>query len=62
MDGMKEVSEIEFFAMVRKVGRIHPRPEREASFWEHQDSRKLLGVSLPGFSCQQEKKQFFVAL
>ena len=54
---MKEVSKEEFFAMVWKVGQIHPRSERDASYWET-PNRTLKGKSTPGYLCKGPTRYF----
>lgn len=44
---MRQVSKEEFFATVGQMN-VHPRPERDASYWET-PYRELKGVTKPGY-------------
>jgi len=53
-----EVTKDEFFATVGKMN-VHPRPEREASYWET-PGRILMGKTTPGYTCEGPKAYFVV--
>jgi hypothetical protein len=45
---LRRVTKAEFFATVGPLN-VHPRPERDAIYWEDQRTRRLVGRSLPGY-------------
>jgi len=52
----REVTKEEFFSTVGQMN-VHPRPERDASYWET-PSRQLMGKSTPGFAGMGPKRYF----
>lgn len=46
---MRQVSREEFYATVGQMN-VHPRPEKDRTFWETPD-RRLMGISTPGYLC-----------
>lgn len=57
---MREVTKKEFFATVGQLN-VHPRPERDRTFWEIVGTRKLVGESTPGYLNPQEPSRYYVA-
>lgn len=55
---MREVTKDEFFATVGQMN-VHPRPERDASFWET-PGRQLMGKTTPGYMGGAEPHRYFV--
>ena len=51
--GFAEVSPEAFFANIGPRN-IHPRPEKTRSEWVDQSTRALIGISTPGYLCQDE--------
>lgn len=47
---MREVPAEEFFKKIGSLD-VHPRSEKDASFWETRN-RLLIGVSKPGYLCR----------
>lgn len=52
MSDMVSVTKEQFYAAM-KID-VHPRAEKEASYWET-PSRQLIGISTPGYMCEGEK-------
>lgn len=55
---LKEVTREAFFARINTLN-VHPRAEREASYWEMPD-RTLIGKSTPGYMCIGPKAYYLV--
>jgi hypothetical protein len=53
------VTKEEFFATVGRLN-VHPRSERDASYWET-PNREVLGKSTPGWKCEGPKGYFIHA-
>lgn len=53
---LRRVSKEEFYATVGQLN-VHPRAERDASYWET-PNRELMGKSTPGYMCRGEKAYF----
>lgn len=47
-----------FFSKVGPMN-VHPRSEREASYWER-PNRELIGKTTPGYLCEGPKAYFLV--
>ena len=56
---MREVSKEEFHATVGQLN-VHPRPEREASYWHHCHTRQLMGKTTPGYMGGIEPPRYYV--
>lgn len=46
-----EVSKDTFYATMGPLN-VHPRPERDASFWHLQTNFGLVGKTTPGYMCR----------
>ena len=59
------VTKERFFSTVGKLD-VHPRPEPHITFWEMRNGHELIGVSFPGYKCEDAegryttKKSYFV--
>jgi hypothetical protein len=53
-----EVTKEEFYASVGQMN-VHPRSERDASYWET-PGRVLMGKTTPGYMCEGPKAYFVV--
>jgi hypothetical protein len=51
-----EVTREQFFAIVNPMN-VHPRSEKEASYWEMPD-RRLIGKTTPGYMCKGHQAYF----
>jgi hypothetical protein len=60
---MQEVDRDEFFATVGQLN-VHPRPERDATYWETPYHRQLMGISTPGYMGGKpgEAKRYFAKI
>lgn len=52
------VTKDEFYAVMNPMN-VHPRPERDASYWET-PNRTLIGKSQPGYMCVGAPAYFLV--
>jgi hypothetical protein len=59
MGELREVTRDEFFARINPLN-VHPRPEREATFWEL-PNRTTIGKTTPGYLCVG-RRAYFLAL
>lgn len=48
-DYFVSVSKDRFFAILGPIN-VHPRPERDRTFWET-NGREVLGITTPGYMC-----------
>lgn len=53
---MREITKDQFFATVGRLN-VHPRAERDASFWETPD-RRLMGKTTPGYMGGSDRRYF----
>ena len=52
---MIKVTKEQFFQVIYRLDLdVHPRPEKEASYWELRN-RQLVGITTPGYMLQGEK-------
>jgi hypothetical protein len=60
LNGFVEVSKDQFF---RAIGprNIHPRNEKDRSVWEVVGSRRIVGISTPGYVGQGRKAYYLLA-
>ncbi len=54
MSETRQVTKEEFFAAIGRMN-VHPRPERDASYWETPD-RRLIGKTTPGYMGVSERR------
>lgn len=55
---MREVTKSEFFEKIYRLNlNVHPRVERDASYWET-PSRVMIGKTTPGYMCEGRKAYF----
>lgn len=57
--GFTEVSRDDFYRAIGPIN-VHPRSEREASYWET-PNRELIGKTTPGYMCTGRKAYFLRA-
>lgn len=56
---MTQVSKNQFFDFIRAyAGDVMPRSEPDRSDWVDQRSRRLVGISTPGYMCRGPEKYF----
>jgi hypothetical protein len=59
-NGFVEVTKEKFFQVIGPRN-IHPRNEKERSVWEVIGSRRIVGISTPGYMEQGRKAYYLVA-